>query len=244
MKIFMENWRRFLAESKEDVIDKIEEIRFNSAMALSVFRDEGALTEAEEEELDYEVSLAENPDEEIVKAFYDSLYGGQRAGFLSPYSHDELRMMDLYKLKGHNAGFAIKDGDDIVSVHNNSELSSLGRRFMRKAKDVGGRKLDHFDGFLSGLYRKHGFTEVYEIYQWDEQYAPDVWKFEKVNIMDPSSSVYAKALTPLVHDDPDALPNKPIEVEAEGGLKIDINPSLKHNSYKYGRPDVIMRRLR
>jgi hypothetical protein len=113
MKIFMENWRRFLAESKEGIVDKIKEIKFNSASALKVFRDEGMLAEAEREKLDYEVSLAKNPDEEVVEAFYDSLYGGKRAGFLSPYSHDELRMMDLYKLEGHDAGFAIKDGDDI-----------------------------------------------------------------------------------------------------------------------------------
>jgi hypothetical protein len=243
MKIFMENWRRFLAESKEDIVDKIKEIKFNSASALKVFRDEGTLAEAERKELDYEVSLAENPDEEAVEAFYDSLYGGKRAGFLSPYSHDELRMMDLYKLKGHNAGFAIKDGDDIVSVHNNSDLSGLGREFMTKAKEVGGRRLDHFDGFLSGLYRKYGFTDVYEIYQWDEQYAPDAWNFEKVNIMDPFTSVYAEALESLAYDDPDALPDEAIEVEAEDDLKIDINPNLKYNSYKYGRPDVIMRRL-
>jgi hypothetical protein len=114
---------------------------------------------------------------------------------------------------------------------------------MTKAKEVGGRRLDHFDGFLSGLYRKYGFTDVYEIYQWDEQYAPDAWNFEKVNIMDPSTSVYAEALEPLAYEDPDALPDESIEVEAEDDLKIDINPNLKYNSYKYGRPDVIMRRL-
>ena len=243
MKIFMENWRRFLAESKEDIVDKIEEIKFNSIMALKVFRDEGTLTEAEEQALDYDVSLAENPDEEIIKAFYDSLYRGDRAGYLSPYSLDELRMMDLYKLKEQNAGFAIKDGDDIVSVHNNSDLSGLGREFMRKAKEVGGARLDHFDGFLSGLYRKHGFTDVYEIYQWDEQYAPEEWNFEKVNLMDLSTSVYAEALSSFTYENPETLPNESIEVEAEGGLEIDINPNLKHNSYKYGRPDVIMRKL-
>ena len=28
-----------------------------------------------------------------------------------------------------------------------------------------------------------------------------------------------------------------------GNFKIATNPSLKHNSYKHGRPDVIMRKL-
>ena len=243
MKIIIESWRKFLAESKEDVVDKIKEVKFNSTLALSVFRDEGALTEAEVGTLEYEVSLAENPNEEVVMGFYESLYAGGRTGFLSPYSTDELRMMDLYKLKGRNAGFAIKDGDDIVSVHNNSNLSGLANEFMRKAKEVGGTRLDHFDGFLSGLYRKYGFTDVYEIYQWDEQYAPEEWSFEKIDIMNPTTSVYAKALDSLVYQDPDVLPNELVEIKAEDDLKLDINPNLKYNNYKYGRPDVIMRKL-
>ena len=243
MKVLIESWRKFLAESKEDVTDKIKEIKFNSTTALSVFRDETSLTEAEEGALEFETSLAESPNEEVVKAFYESLYSGGRAGFLSPYSHEELRMMDLYKLRGYDAGFAIKDGDDIVSVHNNSDLSGLASKFMNAAKAAGGTKLDHFDGFLSGLYRKHGFTNVYEIYQWDEQYAPEEWNFEKVDVMNPSTSVYAEALTALVHEGPDALPNEPVKVEAEDNLIVDINPNLKYNSYKYGRPDVIMRKL-
>jgi hypothetical protein len=243
MKILIESWRKFLAESKEDMSDKIKEVKFNSTLALSVFRDEGTLTEVEAGALEYEMSLAENPDEEVVKGFQESLYSGGRTGFLSPYSFDELRMMDLYKLRGRNAGFAIKDGDDIVSVHNNSNLSGLANEFMRKAKEVGGARLDHFDGFLSGLYRKHGFTDVYEVYQWDEQYAPEEWSFEKVDIMNPSTSVYAEALSSLTHEDPNALPNESVEVEAEDDLKLDINPNLKYNNYKYGRPDVIMRKL-
>jgi len=244
MEKLIESWRKFLAESKEEVIaDKIKEVKFNSILALSVFRDEGALTEAPTTALEYEISLAETPNEEVVKGFHESLYSGGRTGFLSPYSFDELRVMDLYKLRGHNAGFAIKDGDDIVSVHNNSNLSGLANEFMRKAKEVGGARLDHFDGFLSGLYRKHGFTDVYEIYQWDEQYAPEEWSFEKIDIMNPLTSVYAEALGLLTHEDPSALPNESVEVEAEDDLKLDINPNLKYNSYRYGRPDVIMRRL-
>ena len=45
--------------------------------------------------------------------------------------------------------------------------------FLRTAKEKGGTMLDHFDGFLSGLYRRYGFTDVYEVYQWEEQYRPD-----------------------------------------------------------------------
>ena len=61
--------------------------------------------------------------------------------------------------------------------------------------------------------------------------------------MNPSTSVYAEALESLAHEDPNVLPNESVKVEAEDDLIIDINPNLKYNSYKYGRPDVIMRKL-
>tara|TARA_Y100000034_G_scaffold1908_1_gene2420 strand:- start:1754 stop:2524 length:771 start_codon:yes stop_codon:yes gene_type:complete len=243
VKLLFENWRRYLTESKVKVSDKLSETAFNTMSAMSVFAEEGILSEEGARQLEYEVSPAENPVGDVIVKFRDSLYSGKRSGFLSYYSPKELARMDLYLLKEHNAGFAIKDGDDIVSVHNNSDLSGLGNEFMRKAKEVGGARLDHFDGFLSGLYRKHGFTDVYEIYQWDEQYKPEKWNYKPVNVMDPSTSVYSFALKNLVYEDPATLPNDETEVVAENEFEITINPNLKHNSYKHGRPDVIMRKL-
>ena len=243
MKLLFENWRRYLIESEVKISDKLSETAFNSMSAMSVFAEEGVLSEEETEQLEYEESLAENPVSDVVARFRDSLYAGERSGFLSYYSPEELTRMDLYLLKGHNAGFAIKDGDDIVSVHNNSSLRGLASEFMQKAKEVGGARLDHFDGFLSGLYRKHGFTNVYEIYQWDEQYKPEKWDYKPVNVMNSTTSVYAAALKNLVYKDPATLPNDETEIVAENEFEITINPNLKHNSYKHGRPDVIMRKL-
>ena len=37
--------------------------------------------------------------------------------------------------------------------------------------------------------------------------------------------------------------NEQLEIEAEGGFNIKINPREKFRQYKYGRPDVIFRRL-
>ena len=243
MKLLLDNWRKYLSESKAEINNELSEIAFNTMSAMSVFRDDGNLSEAEAADLQYLASNAANPDAEVVDRFYDSLYGGKRAGFLSAYSRDELARMDLYLLDGHNAGFAIKDGDDIVSVHNNSELRGLGSEFMRKAKEVGGARLDHFDGFLSGLYRKYGFNNVYEVYQWDEKYKPAKWNYDEVDILNPQNSIYADALDDMMYEDPGALPNEEVDIKAESGLDIDINPKLKYNSYKYGRPDVIMRKL-
>ena len=154
--------------------------------------------------------------------------------------------MHLYLIKGHNAGFALKGGNDIVSVHNNSELRGLGQFFLDAAKEKGGTMLDHFDGFLSGLYRKNGFGDVYEIYQWDEQYRPQSWSYDSTDIFNPNRSVYSDAMSQLMGDssNPQAtLPNEEVEIVAESGLKMKINPNLKYNQYLYGRPDVIMRRL-
>ena len=242
MQKLFENWRKYITESEARVSARLSRTAYNTMSAMSVFGDEEVLSEAEEQ-LEYEISLAENPVPEVVEKFNASLYGGKRSGFLSYYSPQELARMDLYILKGHNAGFAIKDGDDIVSVHNNSELRGLGNEFMGKAKEVGGARLDHFDGFLSGLYRKHGFADVYEILQWDEQYKPESWNYDPINIMNPETSVYSEALSSLSYDDPSSLPNEETPVEAEDSHKILINPNLKHNSYKYGRPDVILRKL-
>ena len=241
-KLF-ESWRSYLTESEAEISNELTEIAINSMLALSVFQDKENLNEEAAGGLNYIVSRSENPSAEVVEKFAESLYHGKRSGFLTFYSVDELGRMDLYLLEGHNAGFAIKGGDDIVSVHNNSELRGLGNEFMRKAKEVGGMRLDHFDGFLSGMYRSHGFTDIYEIYQWDEQYRPATWNYDSIDVLNPQTSVYAIPLEELVYEQPDTLPNEEVKITAEDDFPIEINPNLKYNSYRYGRPDVIMRRL-
>ena len=244
LKHLFESWKKYLGEASGEISDELTEIAINSMLAMDVFGDEQTLSENDAAALAYRVSLATDPDPEIVTLFAESLYGGKRSGFLSYYTTDNLAQMDLYLLEGHQAGFAIKDGDDIVSVHNNSSLRGLGREFMHKAKEAGGARLDHFDGFLSGLYRQYGFTDVYEIYQWDEQYKPASWNYDPIDVLNPETSVYALPLELMIYEDADSLPNHDVEVGAEDNFMIDINPSLKYNSYKYGRPDVIMRKLR
>ena len=221
------------------------EVAYNTMLASSVFADEN-LNEEQQGEYELEFSIPSNPNPEVIDRFTESLYSGKRSGFLSYYSKQELEKMHLYLIKGHNAGFALKGGNDIVSVHNNSELRGLGKYFLETAKEKGGTMLDHFDGFLSGLYRKYGFVNVYEIYQWDEKYKPASWTYDKVDIYNPNTSVYAKAFDELSQDnggDSPVLPNQNIKIKAEGGLEMTINPNLKYNQYLYGRPDVIMRRL-
>tara|TARA_B100000287_G_scaffold416059_1_gene450311 strand:+ start:238 stop:1035 length:798 start_codon:yes stop_codon:yes gene_type:complete len=239
--------RRVFEQESESGTGEFTEVAFNSMMAASVFMD-GSLDEDQDHPVAYELesSLPSERNPEVIERFYVSLYAGARSGFLTYYTKEELADMHLYLIKGHNAGFALKGGNDIVSVHNNSELRGLGKFFMTAAKQKGGTMLDHFDGFLSGLYRKNGFTDVYEVYQWDEQYKPKQWTYDAVDIYNPQTSIYSDAMNQLRanSEDPQAsLPNEEVEIMAENGFKIKINPNLKHNQYLYGRPDVIMRRL-
>lgn len=233
MKKIFENWKRFLREGVSPEI--FDEASFNTQSAMSVFSDE--TINEQEGNFEYEFSLAESPNLDVVKRFAESLYAGKRSAFLSYYDENQLASMDLYLIKDQNAGFAIKDGDDIVSVHNNSSLKGLGSEFMRKAKEVGGTRLDHFDGFLSGLYRKYGFTDVYEVYQWSEEYKPEGWTYDPVDIMNPQTSIYAETIQDKFNI------GKEIKVQAEDNFEIEIVPANKVNQYKYGRPDVILRKL-
>ncbi len=226
--------------------ENLQKASFNTMMSYSVFESEMLEEEIEEEaqQTQYvlEESIPTNPNKEVVARFFDSLYAGKRSGFLSYYSIEDLAQMHLYLIKGHNAGFALKGGNDIVSVHNNSSLKGLGKFFMKAAKEKGGTKLDHFDGFLSGLYRKNGFVNVYEVYQWEEQYKPSNWSYDVVDILNPKTSIYASSLND--HSVQSLLTmNEPIEIKAESNFKVVIVPSLKFNQYRYGRPDVVFRSL-
>jgi hypothetical protein len=234
-----ENYKTLFEQEVKTGSGEFTETAFNSMMAASVFDGEEILQE-QEANFEFEFSLPSNPNEEVIKRFYESLYAGQRSGFLTYYTEQELAKMHLYLIEGINAGFALKGGNDIVSVHNNSDTRGLGKYLINVAKEKGGTMLDHFDGYLSGLYRGLGFTDVYEVYQWDEH---------------PKTSIYSDAMADLMAEqgpeaDPStpstqqkSLPNEDIEVSAESGFKITINPNLKYNQYLYGRPDVIMRRL-
>jgi hypothetical protein len=256
-KHFIHNWRRFLNESKgfeQDSIKKLsnnsdiaQKAVFNSILAQDAFRGDvlSEAVNAPQVSVEFEVSNGSSPDIEIVQKFVKSLYSGKRSGFLSYYDEKEFEKMNLYLVKDKSAGFAIKQDGDIVSVHNNSDLKNMATLFLETAKKKGGTKLDHFDGFLSGLYRRHGFTDVYEVYQWDEQYKPETWSFDPVNIFNPNTSIYAEAYEKKENIPFQDISNldKSVEMLAEDNFPVSIVPPNKINQYKYGRPDVICRKL-
>ncbi len=91
--------------------------------------------------------------------FLDSLSKTRYSEYLTNYTEDDLKNLKVFKLPNYNIGFAL-DGDEIVAVHNNEPtVRGIGDMLILAAVKQGGRKLSHFDGYLSGFYEKNGFVE-------------------------------------------------------------------------------------
>jgi hypothetical protein len=108
--------------------------------------------------------------------FKNSLSKSKHALMLSDYSEAEFSKMKLFKMPGQDIGFALKDHDgkpfcEVVAVFNNSPFRGIGDAMMQSVIRLGGRYLDHFDGFLTDLYSRNGFVE-YKRVPYDPQYDP------------------------------------------------------------------------
>lgn len=152
--------------------------------------------------------------------FYKSFMSSKRLGYLTPYSIEDLKEFSLYKVKGYNIGFAIKKDGDIILVHNNEpSIKGIGKFLLNKAISKGGKKLDHFDGFLTGFYKSLGFN-LNSNDEFLDEYAPESWDYKKVNINDPKTSIYSSE------------------------LKVSDNKfNLAKERYFAGKPDVVYRKL-
>ena len=110
------------------------------------------------------------------KSFLNSIRKTSRAEMLTDYTLEDLEDMMTFKLNGYDIGYALKKDDngdysEIVSVFNNSGIKGIGDDLIQSAVSNGGRYLDHYDGFLSNFYSKHGFEE-YKRDKFDPQYDP------------------------------------------------------------------------
>ena len=250
MKKILNEWKRYLNEGQQagsiQNQEQADVIASETKSAEAALLD-SAIEEQQQGEIEF-VSNVQSPDpRQFAESFYESYNLSSRKGFLTPYSVEDFMKMKLFMVKStqgiENAGFAIKDGDDIVSVHNNSDIRGIGDQMIEEAKAQGGSKLDHFDGFLSGYYRKKGFNVV-GVDQWSENYIPASWDFPASNIEDPRSSVYAAASSEYgMGYDKIANLNKPVEMNIEGEVQLTANPADKTSQYRSGRPDVIYRKL-
>lgn len=154
----------------------------------------------------------------LPQIFYNSMIKSKRLNNLTPYTIEELKNFKLFKLRNFDIGFALNN-DEIVAVHNNSGIGGIGDILIRKAIEKGGKRLDHFDGYLTGFYKKHNFSVVDNLI-YDKQYEPKNWKYESVDIDNPNTSIYVE--------------------------EIKVNEKEFNNAkirYKNGMPDVVFRML-
>jgi hypothetical protein len=109
------------------------------------------------------------------EAFKASLMKNARAGTLSDYSLDELGQMQLYKVKGFDAGYAIKGGNELVNLYNSGgpDAKGAGPWLVLHAIEHGVTHGDHFHGYLTRFYQRLGFKEVKREKNWTPG-GPDV----------------------------------------------------------------------
>ena len=149
--------------------------------------------------------------------FYKSFNKSDKISFLTPYKIEDLKEFNCYKLKGYNIGFAIKPDGDIILVHNNESVGGIGEILINKSVEFGGTHLDHFDGYLTGFYKKCGFKlDSNDIF--NDKWAPKQWEYQSINVWDEKVSIY-----------PTELKATPGEIK-----KAEIR-------YESGRPDIVYR---
>jgi hypothetical protein len=153
--------------------------------------------------------------------FLNSYTKTKKISYLTPYLYtiDELKSFSLYKIKGYNIGFAIKKNGEIILVHNNTGIKGVGDLLIQQAIKLGGTQLDHFDGYLTGYYKKNGF-KVKNNESFLSDFAPEGWEYEKINIDDPKTSIY------------------PNEIKCKKDEYI-----MAKDRYSQGEPDIVYRSL-
>lgn len=120
-------------------------------------------------------------------SFLESVSHSKRMEFLTKYTKEEFVRLNIqtFKLKGYNIGFALKPIDaegekhcEIISLHNNEEnIGNIGDTLLQFAIKKGGDVLNHYDGFLSELYERNGFNDIYLSIRFDDKYADPKWNY-------------------------------------------------------------------
>lgn len=142
--------------------------------------------------------------------------------FVHRYEPDEYAQMKTFLHPDKKSGFAVKPDGDIVSVF--STEKGRGDQIVNHAKNVGGTKLDAFDGYLPKLYGKHGFKEYKREANWTPGKADVVYmKLHK------SEKLYQHI---YLHKNSDALTYKKF---ADNGMDL-MYPVSVHG--KTHRPDI------
>ena len=88
------------------------------------------------------------------------------------------KMRFLFLTLDNKAGIAITTDNNIVSAFNGGKQKGVLKTLIPMALEVGGKKLDNYDGKLSALYELYGFDPISNT-EFDETFAPEDWNFER-----------------------------------------------------------------
>ena len=111
----------------------------------------------------------------ITGAKSSNTYGAQ----VSVHDVQKYKDMRLFTTTDGKAGFAIDNEGTLVSLFSDasSPHKSISTELVMLAIEQGARKLDNYDTFLTGIYKKLGFVET-ERFPWDESIKPDDWNYD------------------------------------------------------------------
>lgn len=105
--------------------------------------------------------------------------GNPYAASVYIYDEDEYKQMRLFATADGKAGFALKNGNEIVSVYayQDSDQKGSARSLIAHGIDQGGDRLDAFDTVLPKLYAKDGFRPISRV-KWNDDFAPEGWDYD------------------------------------------------------------------
>ena len=106
---------------------------------------------------------------------FSTKYGAQ-VSVLTPEQYANGRM---FLTPDGMAGFAIIDGDNLVSLfnHRDSSYRGVSAALVMLGVQEGGRRLENFDTYLPKIYGRLGFKETGR-YPWDEELKVSDWDYE------------------------------------------------------------------
>mgnify|MGYP003629033663 CR=1 FL=1 len=214
---------------------KVKDVYFTSLNML----DDGVLEEAEE--LDMLVSTPTDPKDEVIQAFIKGIEDNPWSEFITKLSYDQLRNRRLVITPDKMTGMATEhDGHMGTGWNNKKGHGSRLMQLMHYSRDnLGGKTGDHLDGRLSSVYRSMDLNKIYKILEWNDSQAPKGWKYNPIDIFDPTVSAYADGFNKASYQRGE-LPNEIVTISSEG-LSIELNPYKKSVQYASGKPDVIFR---
>lgn len=125
-----------------------------------------------------------DPTPENALLFHDRIAGLKRsnphAAAVDVHDAADYEGCDLYLTGDGRAGFAIADGDELISVFSYAG-EHAGDAIVAQAVAHGARRLDCYDiaGGLPRLYGRHGFRPIARV-RWNDGYMPDGWDVERL----------------------------------------------------------------